>query len=188
MIVAIAPSTPGVVPVEEFREAADEATAVADFCGEYAPPLNVADWIGFDAGATVPAAPAGGWHYDSATPGLVQSLALAKQAKCKEIDTRTDELVGAGFTFGAKQFSLSLSAQLTLIGARLSKTDLTYPVEWNTIDDGDKHSIANFGELDTFFLTALGTVRAHLDSGTSLKDQCRAATTIAELDAVVDNR
>jgi hypothetical protein len=38
------------------------------------------------------------------------------------------------------------------------------------------------------YLTALSTKKAHLDSGTALKNQVRAATTHNEIDAVIDNR
>lgn len=113
-----------------------------------------------------------------------------KSAKNVAIDGKTTSLIDIGFTYAAKQFSLSLPSQIKLIGAHELKDDaaLTYPITWNTIDDFDKHDIDNATALDNFYKTALGTIRAHLDSGTALKNQIRAATTIAEVDAVVDNR
>ena len=76
------------------------------------------------------------------------------------------------------------------MGTHQAKHDpaFTYPVKWNTLDDSDVIEIADSSALHTFYLTALGTYRTHVDSGTTLKDSVRAATTIAEVDAVEDTR
>jgi hypothetical protein len=76
MIVAIVNQTSpiGQVRVEEFREAASEAIAVANFCNEYTPPKNPLNFLGFDSGWSVYQSPAAGffWAYDFGAPGLVQ--------------------------------------------------------------------------------------------------------------------
>jgi hypothetical protein len=38
------------------------------------------------------------------------------------------------------------------------------------------------------YLTALTTKKAHLDSGTALKDQIRAAADTSAVNAIIDNR
>lgn len=118
------------------------------------------------------------------------SLAEYKRAKIVAIDSRTNELISAGFTYASKQFSLSLPAQLKMTGTHQIKDDpaLTYPLDWNTIDDLDVYAIANAADLDGFFLTGVGTLRYQLDSGTALKDAVRAATDVAGVDAVADTR
>lgn len=118
------------------------------------------------------------------------ALSPVKATKIIDIDTRTAELIDLGFTYASKQFSLSIPAQSKMMGTHQVKDNpaLVYPINWNTIDDLDSYSIVNSADLDGFYLTALGTVRAHLDSGTVVKDSVRAATTIAEVDAVVDTR
>jgi hypothetical protein len=117
-------------------------------------------------------------------------LPAAQLAKCKEIDARTDELIAAGFTYDSKTFSLSQAAQSRLTGINQVRDDaaVTYPIVWNTLDDSDTLSIVDSAALLTFYLTAMGTYRTHVDSGTALKDDVRAATTIAAVDAVVDSR
>lgn len=114
----------------------------------------------------------------------------AKKLKYKAIDKRTDELIAAGFTYGGKQFSLAATAQMKMVGTHEVKDDpaLTYPIEWNTIDDNDTISLADATDLHNFYLTGVGTMRATLDSGTALKGLVRVATTKAEIDAVVDPR
>ena len=76
MIVAIINKTNpvGIIPVEEFREASDEATAVDDFCAGYTPPRDPDDYLGFDTGWSVfqPPAPTYRWAYNFSAPGLVQ--------------------------------------------------------------------------------------------------------------------
>ena len=117
-------------------------------------------------------------------------LPSVKNAKCAAIDTRTAELIDQGFSYSSKTFSLSLASQSMLEGSYPVKNhvSLTYPIVWNTIDDLDTISLADATDLENFYLTALGTFRARRDSGTTLKDQVRAASTIAAVDAVVDSR
>jgi hypothetical protein len=115
-----------------------------------------------------------------------------KAVRFAEIDAKTGALIDAGFEYPASSgdfYSLSVHAQITLIGANQNRALLSYPVRFNRRNDGSGFiDIANQGDLNTFFLTALGTVRACLDAGTAVKDQVRAATNKAELDAVEDNR
>jgi len=117
-------------------------------------------------------------------------LELAKNRKLAAIDARTSEMIGDGFVYASKQFSLSLPSQSKMIGSHQIKDNpaLVYPLKWNTKNDDDSHELNNAAELDGFYLTALGTIRARLDSGTELKDQVRAAADIAAVDAVVDDR
>jgi hypothetical protein len=118
------------------------------------------------------------------------SLAAAKVIKHRAIDVKTSALIAVGFTFAGKTFSLSQNAQSNLIGLDLTRLDvaLVYPITYNTKDDMDTHSLANAVDVHNLYLTALGTYRAHLDSGTALKDQVRAAATVAAVDAVADVR
>jgi hypothetical protein len=121
---------------------------------------------------------------------VFESLEAMKQAKIRQIDDHTDALIAAGFTFAGKQFSLSLFSQNKIIGTHQIKDDaaLVYPIRWNTLDDEDAIEVVDATMLDGFYKTALGTLRARLDSGTTLKDQVRAATTIADVVGVVDDR
>lgn len=117
-------------------------------------------------------------------------LDAQKANKVVAIDARTDVLIFTGFAYSGKRFSLALTAQLKMLGTHQIKDDaaLTYPIKWNTYDDLDTISIANAADLNTFYLAGFAVVRGHIDSGTALKDSIRAATTQAELDAVVDTR
>ena len=120
-------------------------------------------------------------------------LQAVKDARGKEIDQHTRQLISKGFEFppaSSMIFSLSSNAQTSLIAADGARNDpeFNYPVNWNTIDDGQVFQIPNAVTLHAFYLTALGTVRGWLDSGTAIKDQIRAATTPAEVAAVPDNR
>lgn len=113
-----------------------------------------------------------------------------RKARIVEVDARTDQLVAAGFTYASKQFSLTLTSQMKMVGAHAAKDDpaMVYPIVWNTLTDDDTYSIADAADLHAFYLTAVGTLRAHLDSGTDLKNSIRAATTQVALNGIVDNR
>lgn len=118
------------------------------------------------------------------------SLEYYKRIKHKAIDDRTDELISRGFDYAGKKFSLSLPAQIRLLGTNQARNDpnLTYPIRWNTINDNDYYKIINPEDLHLFYMKCLTTYRAHVDGGTSLKDQVRAAISKAEIDAIIDNR
>ena len=135
-----------------------------------------------------------------ANEGLLDSTVLIHEAitldeykdlKIKAIDNRTGELiVNGGFSYEGKIHSLSKAAQLNLLGTNIKKNDpaFVYPVKFKTMDSRDSVTLNNAAELDGFFLTALGTKRAHLDSGTEKVEQVLAATDKAGVDAVIDIR
>ena len=116
------------------------------------------------------------------------TLSGHKVAKNKEIDKRTGEIISMGFVYATKVYSLSNNAQLNLLGIDIKRNDGILPITFNTIDDLDEVTLTTATEIDGFFMTALGTKKAHLDSGTSLKLQVRNAIDKAGVDAVIDNR
>lgn len=120
-------------------------------------------------------------------------LAAAKAARLAAIDVRTDALIALGFRFPpapeGNLFSLAPSAVQQLIGAYAGREHplFTYPVKWGALD-GTSVTLPDAASLEMFYLVAVGTVRARLDSGQALKEQVVAAQTLAEVEAVVDNR
>lgn len=117
-------------------------------------------------------------------------LEAAKDRKLTAIDRRSDELLTEGFVYDSKTFSLSVKAQSKMMGMHQIRNDatVTYPIVWSTLDDGSSISLADAATVHSFVLAALGALRSVLDSGTTLKISVVAATTIVEVDAVVDTR
>jgi hypothetical protein len=113
-----------------------------------------------------------------------------KQVRYYEIDCKSQDLISNGFVYQNLTFSLSQNAQINLIALDETRNDpaLTYPIEYNTIDDVDTYSITDATDLHSMYLTALATKKGVLDSGTVLKTEVRNCTTEAEVDAVIDNR
>lgn len=103
-----------------------------------------------------------------------------------EIDKKTSDLISVGFTFNGNVFSMSSDAQRNWMGLKQFSSSLSFPINVSTIDDGE-YSL-KLSDLDTFVLTAIGTVQTHIDSGRALKVAVKNATTVAELDAIVDAR
>jgi hypothetical protein len=201
VIVAIINQTApvGLVRVEEFRASDSASEAVDAFVSEQSPPLPPGNYLGFDTGWSSYTPPGKGqvWAYDFDAAGLVaaeagfdESLEQLKMSRYKAIDGRTGELIDLGYVYSGVPLSLSLEAQLRIEGMDRARNEtyVVYPVEWNSLDDSTKAVLADATELHTMYMTALGTLRARVDSGTALKDQIRAATTRAEVEAVVDNR
>lgn len=130
----------------------------------------------------------------------VTPLSELKDKRYVEIDNRTTELIGGGFTYLGKVFSLSRQAQSNMLGVRAAIADYRasgslagfeaafFPLKFNTLDDTDSTSLDKMDDFLAFYDTAMGTVRAYLDGGTALKTTIRAAVDKAGVDAVVDER
>lgn len=118
------------------------------------------------------------------------NLQNIKNVRYTEIDKKTTKLISDGFTFSKKQFSLSSSAQNTLTGlyAIRDEVGLSYPILWNTLDDSDIFELSDSDMVKIFYLTAVATYRAHLDSGTVLKNSIRLAEDRAIIDSIIDER
>ncbi len=120
-------------------------------------------------------------------------LKVAKNTKYVKIDERTDELFRSGFEYPAKSgniFSLSLAGQSKLHGlyALRNNLGLVYPIKCNTADDSVEYAIVDAASLEAFYLAAFGTARGYVDSGATLKEQIRTATTVEDVAAVEDAR
>ena len=118
------------------------------------------------------------------------SLSEYKDERYKEIDGRTFELISAGFTYKSLVFSLSQNAQINILGMDATRDDpaMSYPIEYSTIDDLAHYSVLDATDLHTMYLTALGTKKAWVDSGTVLKDAVRAAIDENAVSLIIDNR
>jgi hypothetical protein len=118
-------------------------------------------------------------------------LPTLKKVRYQQIDFKTKSLIAKGFLFAGKVHSLSDNAQKTLLGLDQLRNDsmMTYPVKVNALNDADGSAVlADANDVHAFFLTAIGTVRTHWDSGTVLKDAVRDATTVDAVKAIADNR
>jgi hypothetical protein len=109
-----------------------------------------------------------------------------KLDKNEQIDSRTSELIGTGFTFDSEQFSLSQPAQINWMGLKTMQALLTWPVTLTTTSD-TSYDLEE-ANLDNFVGTGSTTVQTHLASGRTLKESVLAATDKAGVDAVVDTR
>jgi hypothetical protein len=118
------------------------------------------------------------------------ALSKYKELRYNEIDYRTGELIAQGFVYATKTFSLSENAQTNILALDNTRDDpaLSYPIEYNTIDDSDSYSVVDSTDMHSMYLTALATKKAHLDSGTVLKQQIRSAADEAAVNGVIDNR
>jgi len=120
------------------------------------------------------------------------TLLISKNKKVAEIDERTEEVIARGFDYNGKHLSLSIPAQIKWSGAYQVRDMLqalgAFPLVVNTQDDLDTYSIADGVELEGVYKTIVGTVLTILSTDTALKDLVRAAATVVEVEAIVDNR
>jgi hypothetical protein len=128
---------------------------------------------------------------EDSTPEELQALFLEynKCIKNSEIDARTRDLINQGFQFGGNQFSLSDTAQRNWMAIRsaVEVGDLDLPIKVSTIDDLE-HEIRTPDELQSFFLTGIGTVKYHYGTGRDLKGVVDSKNDTSEVAAVEDVR
>ena len=78
--------------------------------------------------------------------------------------------------------------QTNILALFATRSDLTYPIDFNTINGLNVYSCPDAATIEAMYMTALATKKSHLDSGTVLNNLVRAATTKAEVFAVTDLR
>ena len=115
-----------------------------------------------------------------------ESLVSHKKRKKRAIDAKTVSLIVKGFTFDGDVFSTSIRAQINWNNLKHSESDFTWPVEIST-RNGGAYSLTQ-ANLPSFWLASRDHIKGHYDSGRALRVQVNAATTHAEVDAVVDTR
>lgn len=126
-------------------------------------------------------------------PVDTRTIDEAKEKAFKSIDEKTVSLIRQGFEYSNKIFSLSNHAQSywnglgNLISNKLL-LDGDFPLRINTIDDIDIYDIKDTDDALMIFATAAAKVKSHLTSGTALKDKIREASTIKEIDLIIDLR
>lgn len=129
---------------------------------------------------------------DSMVASLIASfdvLEVLKARKIGNIDARTREIIDQGFQFEGNNYSLSEAAQRNLLGiAQMHKEGvLPLPLSMPNIDD-TFFATLTVANIDAFVSAGRNGYASAAMSGTPLKNQVTAATTVAELDAIVDNR
>jgi len=119
-------------------------------------------------------------------------LPAAKRSKCAAVDAKTRELIALGFTHAGTTLSLSSAAQSYWVGAYAGRELLTatgsFPLRVNALNDESTYDVLDEADLTALYGAAVGTVKAHLGSGTAVKDLVRAATTVSGVNAVDDPR
>lgn len=108
-----------------------------------------------------------------------------KDIRYIEIDQRTQELIGQGFIFDARTFSMSLTAQINWSNFP-SLPDGLFPLSVIDISEGVYElSLAN---KMNFYYSALNFKNGYLQSGGVLKSEIKDCQTEAEVNAIIDNR
>jgi len=118
-------------------------------------------------------------------------LELAKRTKSLYVDQRTTGLIERGtFVYDTKQFSTSKTAQFNthVMWTRRNESSFSYPVVRATKDNLSTTSLADATAVEAFYDASESAVRSILDAGNALKTQVNAATTVEEVNAVIDNR
>lgn len=121
----------------------------------------------------------------------VEVLKPLKIARAAEIDARTEELIAEGFVGStSKRFRIDDCALVRYNVMYLTRNagSSVYPKVINVYTNDAVQNLPTVAAVEQFCTEVFLGQQAIIDSGTALKVQIIAATTIAEIDAVVDNR
>lgn len=121
-----------------------------------------------------------------------QDLEDAKRNKIAAIDSRTQELIQAGFSWGGNNFSMSDAAQRNWIGLGVMKANglIQYPIPVGKVDEG-MVLITTEQELISFLISFAQyqmDPNGPLGSGRALKALVEACMSVEEVNAIVDER
>ena len=111
-----------------------------------------------------------------------------RKLRIAQVNARTAVLIEQGFSYGGEVFSLSLTAQANLQDLYARRTSISWPLTIEVGDDSKTLVLADQAAGGAYYLSARNTIDGHRLTGRALKDQLRTATTLAELEAVVDSR
>lgn len=114
-----------------------------------------------------------------------------RQEKHSKIDEKSRDMMRAGFQFNGETFSYSIKLYDDInttwfaLGAYINLFE--YPRTIQT-KNNSTYDLQDAAEAEAFVQTALGSMIAVFDSELSLKSAINNAQTIAELEAIVDER
>lgn len=119
------------------------------------------------------------------------SIDEAKAAKKDAIDANTNRIRDRdGMAYGGERFAMNDGAMLKWTGLMAARDMIPYPMTILTIDD-KPFQFASQVELMTFMGAVLGYETAAdspLSTGRALRQRIEAATSIEELNSIVDAR
>lgn len=130
----------------------------------------------------------------AAHQGGTAPLRMAKQKKVYSIDLKTSSLLSSGdFEYPVSsglRFSMTSVAQFNtlVMYTRRNDNDFVYPVVRSTKNSASSISLPDAASVEAFYSASETAVRGILDSGNVLKIQVNAATTVEQVNAIVDNR
>lgn len=128
------------------------------------------------------------------TTPVEPTLDQAKQARFHTIDLRTDAIIAAGYEYppgSGVRYSTSIESQTRILGLMIAAGSMTpdqWPVPWNSLDDTHCAILSNVSDVQLMYACGMACIKQAVLSGTTLKDQVRAATTIDQINAIVDPR
>ena len=152
----------------------------------------------YDAAVRVdnsPSQPAVGSMYSGGSfypPTSDLILSEAKRKKIDQIDERTSTLIMQGFTYNNKHFSMSDAAQRNWVGLAAAKANglIQFPLVVSTVDE-DHYTLTSATDCMMFlvaFLTYQADPNQPLGLGRNLKAQITAASSVDEVNGIVDPR
>ena len=119
------------------------------------------------------------------------NMPMYRAQKIGSINVRTAQLEAEGFEYpegSGKRISMDADTRVNVAQMKNDIDNIPFPFPYNYVDDSGVLVIANASEMLAFYQAGLQAYLTMHAIGTQLKEAARAATTKAELEAIVDPR
>jgi len=126
------------------------------------------------------------WKYENET-FAVDVLAVKKEEKISAVRAKTEAEEALGVPYNLHRFSVSPSAKSNWLAIVVASAGLTYPFSAPT-GFGSIYEFQNAGDVQAFFGASMYFLKYWEESNEALIIAVTACTTIAEVDAVTDDR
>jgi hypothetical protein len=118
-------------------------------------------------------------------------LTQAQTVALAAIDAKTQSLLAAGFSYtnsgGTGTFDVTPPSQTIWLGLMLSAAMQTYPLAIGTTAN-TLFNLLSAADVQAWYAAGVTRVQTIMSGGVSLKAQIQAATSVADVQAIQDNR
>jgi hypothetical protein len=126
-------------------------------------------------------------------------LDLHRKYRMRLVNQRTAEIEAQGFEYPASsghRYGMDDASRINVAQMNNDRNDAAMPWNqdppvtqyYNAVDDSYALALEDADDVHAFYLAGLAAYSALKNAGNALKASLRAATTMAELDAIVDER
>jgi len=111
-----------------------------------------------------------------------------KKEKKNAIDLKTDTLIDSGFSHNSVEFKITMHKQIAALALMIKRMNAQNMSGAKFRGRNRGYVFEDDADFDAMFNTGFARIQALIDAGSDLKDAVDDCTTVAEVDAISDDR